>query len=221
MVHCAAFPSLAGKTFSPTILSSAFEMALRLFMQRLLPSARPAVSAAMPIAELLAGWRVQYGNMPSGEVDPHSRIPSGYTLYIKEKLPSLKAQDEHKEKRAAELMSICAAQWKTLSAADKSKYNAQAQDIKKATLAARAALPRRPPNAYALFVQEKFPGMATRDTSGRVSVVSTGQKLAAAWKALGAADKQSYVDKAAALSEAYQQMKAEEGSFSSSGSDSD
>ena len=118
------------------------------------------------------------------------RAPSAYNLFVKAAASSSGAASRAE---GASVMTRAAAQWRALSPGDRARWEAAAAAEKAKFAASRPAPPpKKAPNAYALFVRDRFAAMPAGPAPGRMAAV------AAEWRAMGAAAKAQYVARAAA-----------------------
>lgn len=128
------------------------------------------------------------------------RTPSNYVLFSLDKRKEIMANNQ--DLSLGEISKLCGQAWKALSADDRAPYNERAQalkDARKEELLANAppAKKKRTPSSYLLFAVEHRKKVMAENPGFKIGECS--KVCGAAWKALDAETKQTYIDKAAEL----------------------
>lgn len=148
---------------------------------------RKAAAASPPPAEKDAPAKKRRKGAPRG--------PSAYALFVKEHLSSGAARDGGRS--VTQRFAAVAASWKSLSATEKSRFEA-------ASKAAKSALPPREPkpakalSGYQLFVREKLPTLRDESAAGG-GAMSAMKAVAEAWRSAPAQVKSEFAARARSM----------------------
>ncbi|CAE7222117.1 Hmgb3, partial [Symbiodinium natans] len=153
------------------------------------------------------------------EPAPLKRPPTAYFLWLAENRPRIKESLGEEGRKVTEVSKAAGKEWKKLTAKAKKKYVEEAEKLKADYLVQKAAtestsesaarkdpsLPKRPKNAYMLWLQEHRKDIAKSlgpNHQPKEVMVEAGRM----WRSFSDAEKKPYVAQASKLKKAYEKQ---------------